>query len=148
MKQAWLTASSLAFLMASGMAQAAADQPAAAPATGPSPMLDMLKVLFCLVIVLGALFGMLWLMKRSGLGPTQSSGAVKIVGGVSVGSRERVLVLEVADQWIVVGVAPGSVNALANLPRQEQFVQPQGLAPAGQFASWLKQKIEKRNANQ
>ncbi|HEX7640988.1 MAG TPA: flagellar biosynthetic protein FliO [Burkholderiaceae bacterium] len=126
----------------------AADQPAAAPGSGASPMLDMFKVLLGLVVVLGAMAGALWLMKRSGIGPAQGGGAVRVVGGVSVGNRERVLVLEVADQWIVVGVAPGSVNALANLPRQEQFataaVQPQ----AGQFAAWLKQKIDKRNANQ
>ena len=107
----------------------------------------MFKVLLGLIVVLGAMFGALWLMKRSGLGPAQGGGAVKIVGGVSVGNRERVLVLEVADQWIVVGVAPGSVNALANLPRQEQPAQPTQ-PQAGQFAAWLKQKIDKRNANQ
>jgi flagellar protein FliO/FliZ len=144
MKQAWL----LAALFVCGSAFAADPIAAAAPASSPSPVLDMFKVLLGLVVVLGAMFGALWLMKRSGLGPAQGGGAVKIVGGVSVGNRERVLVLEVADQWIVVGVAPGSVNALANLPRQEQFAQAASQPQAGQFAAWLKQKIDKRNANQ
>ncbi len=139
MKQAWLLGT---FLICS--AACAADQ----PSPSPSPLLDMFKVLLCLIVVLGAIAGMLWLMKRTGLGPAQRGGAVKIVGGVSVGNRERVLVLEVADQWIVVGVAPGSVNALANMPRQEQFVQAAAHPQTGQFAAWLKQKIEKRNANQ
>ncbi len=142
MKQAWLL---FAAILVCGVAYAA-DQPA--PVPSPSPVLDMFKVLLGLIVVLGAMAGVLWLMKRSGLGPAQGGGAVKIVGGVSVGNRERVLVLEVADQWIVVGVAPGSVNALANMPRQEQFVQAATHPPAGQFAAWLKQKIEKRNANQ
>src|SRR6185437_9928387 len=114
MKRVSLLVSPLALLLVCGGALAA-EQAATPPS--PSPVLDMFKVLFGLIVVLGVLAGALWLMKRSGLGPAHSSGAVKIVGGVSVGNRERVLVLEVADQWIVVGVAPGSVNALANLPR-------------------------------
>ncbi len=127
----------------------AADPAAPAPVPGSaSPVLDMFKVLLGLIVVLGVMAGVLWVMKRSGLGPAQGGGVVKIVGGVSVGNRERVLVLEVADQWIVVGVAPGSVNALANLPRQEQFAQAAAKPQAGQFAAWLKQKIDKRNANQ
>ncbi|HAN55494.1 MAG TPA: flagellar assembly protein FliO, partial [Betaproteobacteria bacterium] len=72
--------------------------------------------------------------------------AVRVVGGVSVGGRERVLIVEVADQWIVVGVAPGRVNALATMPRQENDVLT--TAPAAQnFSSWLKQTMEKRNAS-
>jgi len=56
-----------------------------------------------------------WALKRMmpGIGGQQS--AVRIVGGVSVGSRERIVVLEVAGRWLVVGVAPGRVNAIANL---------------------------------
>lgn len=141
-------ASLLAVLLVCGTALAADP---AAPVQVPgsaSPVLDMFKVLLGLIVVLGAMAGALWLMKRTGLGPAQGGGAIKIVGGVSVGNRERVLVLEVADQWIVVGVAPGSVNALANLPRQEQFAQAAAQPQAGQFAAWLKQKIDKRNANQ
>ncbi len=36
-----------------------------------------------------------------------------------VGPRERVVLLEVGDQWIVAGVASGSVRPLAVMPRQE-----------------------------
>jgi len=121
----------------------AADQPAPAPA---GPASNMLTVTFGLLVVLAVMVGALWLMKRSGMGPMQRVGAIKVVGGVSVGNRERVLVLEVADQWIVVGVAPGSVNALANMPRQEQLSETATPQQASQFANWLKQKIDKRNA--
>ncbi|HEY8023037.1 MAG TPA: flagellar biosynthetic protein FliO [Burkholderiaceae bacterium] len=128
-----------ASLAASGTALAA-DQ--------PSMALDLFKVLFGLLVVLGAMAGVLWLLKRAGVGRPQAGGVVKVVGGVSVGNRERVLVLEIADQWIVVGVAPGRVSALANLPRQEQVAPVDATPPANQFAVWLKQKIDKRNASQ
>ena len=89
---------------------------------------------------------MLWFLKRMGGGRFAPGSVVKIVGGVSVGNRERVMVVEVADQWIVIGVAPGQVNTLATLPRQEQpAAQPAPGVP--NFSAWLKQTIEKRNAD-
>jgi flagellar protein FliO/FliZ len=116
-----------------------------------------LQVLFGLIVVLGLMAGAVWLLKR--FGPTRSPGSadIKVVGGVSVGNRERVVVVEVGDQWIVVGVAPGQVNALSTLPRQSHASAPSLEAadtdrtgriagePAKNFSSWLKQTIDKRN---
>ncbi|HEY4318460.1 MAG TPA: flagellar biosynthetic protein FliO [Herbaspirillum sp.] len=123
---------------------AAAAVPAASSA-GSSTM----TMLFGLLLVLGLIICIAWLLKRSGLTPSmQASAAARVVGGVSVGNRERVVVVEIADQWIVVGVAPGRVNALATMPKQESppATLAENAAPARNFASWMKQTIEKRNA--
>jgi flagellar protein FliO/FliZ len=137
-------ASSAAKVAAASAAAHAPDigNAAAAASTGSGS----LTMLFGLAAVLALIAGIAWLLKRSGLTPAmQSSAAARIVGGVSVGNRERVVVVEVADQWIVVGVAPGSVTALATMPRQDTL--PTGAAPAAKnFSSWMKQTIEKRNA--
>jgi flagellar protein FliO/FliZ len=133
---------------------AAARPPAPAPApaapaaagSAPSSAGSLLQVVFGLLVVLGLLAGALWFLKRMGGGRFAPGSVVKIVGGVSVGNRERVMVVEVADQWIVIGVAPGQVNTLATLPRQEQpAAQPAPGVP--NFSAWLKQTIEKRNAD-
>ncbi|SMP55610.1 flagellar biosynthetic protein FliO [Noviherbaspirillum suwonense] len=125
----------------------------AAPAAAPAPVTSapgsagsLLQVVFGLLVVLGLLAGALWFLKRLGGGRFAPGSVVKIVGGVSVGNRERVMVVEVADQWIVIGVAPGQVNTLASMPRQEQPAA-QAAAGAPNFSAWLKQTIEKRNAN-
>jgi flagellar protein FliO/FliZ len=121
--------------------------PAVAPATtAPSSTGSLLQVVFGLLVVVGLLAGALWLLKRMGGGRFAPGSVVKIVGGVSVGNRERVLVVEVADQWIVIGVAPGQVSTLASMPRQEQPAA-QAAPGAPNFSAWLKQTIEKRNAN-
>ena len=127
-------------------AQAAPAVQAAAPAAATSAG-SMFQVLFGLLVVLGLLAGAAWLLKRFGAMKPAAGGSVRIVGGVSVGSRERVLVVEVADQWIVVGVAPGRVNGLATMPRQETAagVAPPSTSP--NFSTWLKQTIEKRNGS-
>jgi flagellar protein FliO/FliZ len=129
---------------AGAVGHAAAASTSAAVSSPPSPTVSSLTMLSGLILVLGLIAGIAWFLKRAGLAPgLQSSAAAKIVGGVSVGNRERVVVVEVADLWIVVGVAPGRVNALATMPRQETAA---GAAPAANnFSSWMKQIIEKRN---
>ena len=123
----------------------------AASAAEPSPGAsagNLIQILLGLVVVLAVFAGVAWSLKRIGLAKTQSGTSIKIVGGINVGSRERILVVEVADQWIVVGVAPGRVNTLSTMPRQEDSGAPQDAPAAGNFASWLKQTIEKRHGNQ
>src|SRR5450830_399046 len=83
-------------------------QPAAVASSATGSVFTML---LGLVAVLALMVSLGWLFKGAG-----SNAVAKIIGGVSVGTRERVLVVEVADQWIVVGVAPGRVNTLATMP--------------------------------
>jgi len=82
------------------------------------------QALMGLAVVLGLLYGFFWLLRRFGPGQTGAQGAVKIVGGVMLGPRERLVVVEVQDTWLLVGVAAGHVSTLHTLPR------PEGLAPA------------------
>lgn len=104
---------------------------------------NLLQVLFGLLLVLGLMGASAWLLKR--YGPQRIGGTldVKVVGGINLGNRERVLVLEVADQWIVVGVTAASMNTLTTLPRQELEPGMGPLAPGGSFAAWLKQTMER-----
>jgi flagellar protein FliO/FliZ len=124
-----------------------ADVPVATAATAASTTSSaggMAQVTLGLVVVLALMAGAAWLLKRMGVGNAAAGGVAKIVGGVSVGSRERVLVVEVADQWIVVGVSAGRVNALSTMPRQELPAATSQPLPAN-FAGWLKQSLDKRN---
>jgi flagellar protein FliO/FliZ len=107
-----------------------------------------LQTILALLFVLALLIGLAWFMKRYGPKVAGGNAAMRVVGSLSLGGRERVVVVEVGDQWIVVGASPGRVNALATIPRQEgapdALIQSGGLA-ATNFSEWLKQTIEKRN---
>jgi flagellar protein FliO/FliZ len=116
-------------------------------ATAPSTGGGLLQTSLALLFVIGLMLGLAWLTKRFGpktLGGGNSN--VKLVGSLSVGTRERILVVEVGEQWIVVGASPGRMNALATMPRQESSepAQPATL-PGANFADWIKQTIDKRN---
>jgi hypothetical protein len=71
---------------------------------------------------------------------------VVVVAGAAVGQRERVVVVEIGSSWLVVGVAPGSVNLLQQMPRAEMPAAAAAAPlPSTAFAAWLKQVMEKRN---
>ncbi|RJX34175.1 MAG: flagellar biosynthetic protein FliO [Oxalobacter sp.] len=103
------------------------------------------QILIVLLLVLGLMVGAAWLLKKFNASGISSPGGIKIVGGVAVGNRERIMVVEVADQWIVVGVTSTHINALSTMPRQETLPSD-GLPINNRFADRLKQLIEKRNA--
>jgi len=117
------------------------------PAAAPSAVGSLLQTVLALAVVLGLLVGLAWLLKRFGPRHITGGTTVKLVGALSVGARERILVIEVGEQWIVVGASPGRMNALSTMPRQET---PEGLnatttVPTANFAEWFKQTIDKRN---
>lgn len=111
----------------------------------PSTSGSIFTMLFGLCVVLGIMAGIAWLVKRSGLANTNSRHGLqmKVVGGLSIGTRERVLVIEVDNQWLVLGVTPSNINTLATLPKQE-LKESTDVTHTPSFSTWLKQTIEKR----
>ncbi|WP_395401600.1 flagellar biosynthetic protein FliO [Pseudoduganella sp. UC29_106] len=94
-------------------------QPGAALPQAPSALGSLVQTILSLGLVIGLLVGLAWLLKRFGPKTITGGTTVKLVGALSVGARERILVVEVGEQWIVVGASPGRMNALATMPRQE-----------------------------
>lgn len=86
-------------------------RPAPAPAE-PVGAASLLQVVLALMLVLGLIVGMAWLMRRMG-GLTQvGGGVVRVLGGVPVGQRERVVLIQVGGKQLLLGVAPGRVQTL------------------------------------
>jgi flagellar protein FliO/FliZ len=128
------------FLAALPGAVLAQSSPAAIPDAGAS----LLQVFLGLGVVIAALVGGLWLLKRVSA-QHGAAGALRVIAGTSVGPRERVVLVEVEDTWLIVGVAPGQVNALHQMPKGRLATTP--AAPAGkEFGAWLKQVMERRHA--
>lgn len=136
----------------------------AASSTGSaviSPSAGLFKMLLGLGVVLALIALVAWLAKR--LLPTMGGQqtVLRVVSSVSVGARERVVVLEVGDRWLVVGVAPGQVRPIANmeigLPLDSNKIGTSphvgGMGPSlGQaiippFAQWLKKSAAKFSPN-
>ena len=65
-----------------------------------------------LVAIIAFIFLVAWMLRRVGGTPNASSGAMKIVSGLSLGNRDRVVLLQVGDQQILVGASPGNINLI------------------------------------
>jgi flagellar protein FliO/FliZ len=135
------------------LASAAPVQPAVVAGSATSAAAgSLLQTIFALVFVLALLALLAWAMKRFGPKSHVGTVPVRLVGALSLGGRERIMVVEVGNQWIVVGASPGRVNALATMPAEHAVpgTEPATLAehqsPAASFGDWLKQTIDKRNA--
>ena len=72
-----------------------------------------------LLLILLLIFAGAWLFRRYAHLPMAGKRPVNILGGVSVGPRERVVLLQVEDTRLLVGVAPGQVRTLHVLGREE-----------------------------
>ena len=83
------------------------------------PSLGVGAVLQTLVGLVGRdrlVFGCAWLARQFGLQGGRRAGLVKMVGGASLGDKERVAVVEIGDTWLVLGAAPGNVRLLHTMP--------------------------------
>ncbi len=121
---------------------------AEASATAGDGATGLGRLLLALVIVLGTVAGCAWLARRWRFNPGAGSGVVKIAGGAMIGARERVIVLEIADTWIVAGISANGMQALHTLPRPPQAsgaTTPAATHPSS-FALRLRGLLEKRHA--
>lgn len=78
-----------------------------------------MSMVFGLGVVLATLYGLLLLVKRLQTRTGNGQAALRIIGGAAVGPRERVVLVELGDKVLVLGVAPGRVNALQTLNADE-----------------------------
>lgn len=99
-------------------------QPAAVGASG------LLQAGFGMAVVVGLIFLCAWLARRFGLQRLGGGHLVKVVSSAALGQRERVVVVEVGGQWLVLGVTSSQVNMLHTLPAQAQPASGTAGAPA------------------
>ncbi len=104
-----------------------------------------IQLFLSLLLIFALLAGSLWLLKRLATSRGTPAGLLKVVAATAVGTRERVVVLEVGSSWLVLGVAPGRVSALAEIPRQALPPEPAATAPT-QLSGWLRQIVGRGNA--
>ena len=86
-----------------------------------------------LLLVLVTILALAWAARRFGRFSNAGKGLVNVLGGISLGSRERVVIVQVEDTRLVLGVAPGRIETLYVLERAED-AQPS-------FAKALKTEI-------
>lgn len=118
---------------------------AAEPAEKPSavaPVLSdgvgfgqLLQVFLALLAIIAFIMLLAWLLRRVGQLPFAGQGAIRILAGISLGQRERAVLVQVGETQLLLGVAPGRVETLHVLDKP--IVTQGGQAPGERFAEKL-----------
>lgn len=117
--------------------QATVSQPTASPA---SPLIQvsgaLLGIIFLILIAA-------WLVKRVGFaGRGAATRGLKVTAGATLGPRERVVIVDVEDARLVLGVAAGQISLLHTLPPAPQEPLP-ATATHNDFSSMMKTLLKR-----
>lgn len=102
-----------------------------------------------LFLIVAIIFGMAWLMRRMSNLNNGTASDLKVLGGVSVGQRERIVLVQAGDTQLLVGVAPGQVTALHVMDEaivKTTAINEQNTKTPSGFAEKLHAAIKSRNA--
>jgi flagellar protein FliO/FliZ len=102
---------------------------------------QMLLVLF---LILALLLSIAWVLRRAGLMQASMQGQLRILGSVAVGPREKVILVQVGQEQLVLGVTASEINLLHLLAEPIEIVDAHTMSVTGGFAERLQQALQKR----
>ncbi|MGB1800320.1 MAG: flagellar biosynthetic protein FliO [Gammaproteobacteria bacterium] len=93
-----------------------ADDHVASPASAIN-MVDYFKVLLGLAFVIALFLGSTFLFKRYGNGAMTGRGQIRLVDGLHLGNRERLVLVEVNDKQLLLSITAGQISKLDTIDK-------------------------------
>jgi len=81
-------------------------------ATDPMSGGYLMQLILGLLVVVLCIVALAWFAKKMNRFNSITDDSLKIISGISMGSRERIVLLQVGDEQLLVGVSPGRINKL------------------------------------
>ena len=113
----------------------------------PLATTSLVQLMAGLILVLALIGVSAWLLRRFNRFQSAAGGQMKILGGLSMGTRERVVLLQVGKQQLLLGVAPGRVQTLHVLEDPVQVSPVGGAEGSGGFAQRLQTAMRQRSGS-
>ena len=96
-----------------------AAEPVATTATVAAPVVNsgiagqLTQLVFGLLLVLGIIFFLAWLLRRvQQAGPAGKGQVIELIGSRALGPRDRLMLVQVGNEQILLGLSPGTITAL------------------------------------
>ncbi|PSW90656.1 flagellar biosynthetic protein FliO [Photobacterium angustum] len=139
-----VTALSLLFFTLSCFAQTAVVEKTIEKAPPPlrqAPDLNIATTLASLLLVIAIIVFLAWLLKRMRVaGISGNDSGLKVITQLAVGQRERVVLLQVGEEQMLVGITQHNISLLSKLDKPLNMDE----SPSRDFASQLS-KLMKNN---
>lgn len=129
------------FVLMASMPVTAADMPS--PIGMAGEVMDggfMLQFIAGLGVVILCIVGLAWMLKRAGGLQSSAHGTLRVIDGVALSTRERLVLVQVGDQQVLLGVAPGRVNRVHVLDKPVRTASPEG-GRTNSFAARLRDVV-------
>jgi flagellar protein FliO/FliZ len=92
---------------------ASATTAAAAPVVNSGVAGQLTQLVFGLLLVLGLIFFLAWLLRRvQQAGPAGKGQVIELIGSRALGPRDRLMLVQVGNEQILLGLSPGTITAL------------------------------------
>nr|WP_083398878.1 flagellar biosynthetic protein FliO [Pseudomonas graminis] len=127
----------------SAAATAATTTPAAGTLSGGMAG-QLLQLVLGLLLVIGLIFVLAWLMRRVQRAGPAGNQVIKLVGSRALGTRDRLVLVQVGNEQVLLGVSPGSINALHVMNEPVDVPDPQSVQP--EFAKRLLEALGNKDA--
>ena len=136
----WILGISLSLPISALAQQAIGTQAAAEPLSSPY----LLKLTAGLLLVVMVIFLFAWVLKKFNLTQQSKSGLLRIVAGLNLGTRDRIVLLQVGEEQILLGLSPGRIEKIHLLAIPLDCDSDEPGTPA--FAQKLNQLMSKKAA--
>ena len=102
-----------------------------------------------LIIVVGLIFGLSLLLRRLNQGQRSAGSLLRTIASVAVGTKERVVIVEIKETWLVLGVSGSQITKLHELPaqRETQAAKTDEQGKKINFAARLQALLEQSGGN-
>ncbi|MDR0737017.1 MAG: flagellar biosynthetic protein FliO [Zoogloeaceae bacterium] len=107
------------------------------------PSAGFFQASLALAFIVGLLFLLAFLGRKFLGGKGFGQGGLKLLGGVALGPRERIVLVEAGETLLVVGIVPGQIRTLYRMPKSEAHLEDAQNAPSRPLAQGFAQVLQK-----
>lgn len=114
---------------------------AAAPLAGSGVGGQVVQLLLGLLLVVGLIFLLAWLMRRVQQIVPRGGQVIKVLATQPLGPRDRLVLVQVGGEQVLLGLTPGTISALHVLKEPVQLADAE--PASGEFAQRLMELLGK-----
>ncbi|CDG21707.1 Protein mopB [Xenorhabdus poinarii G6] len=99
--------------------------------------------------ILLLIFFITWLIRRLGFAPAKSKNhrLLNVKASCALGAKERVVIVEVEDNWLVLGVTSQQINMLHQMPAPSDNEKKENAMKSLSFGQMLKNVRQRKSKN-
>lgn len=116
------------------------------PEVDPFSSSYLFKLILALAFILLLIFGLAWIMKKMQLTQHSQNGLIQIVSAISVGQRDRIALIQVGDEQLLLGLTPGRIEKLHTLKSAIKVDMNKADSPS--FSDRFNQLLKQQNSRE